>query len=161
MRPIATVPGSTDRSFNLRCGDSMPLPETWRGQTRHSGLLEGVGLGWGGVRLAAGRTETFLRFAQENRDLFRIVFGHGASFHDVVRQSQELFVADVKENLLAGMRSGTFRDANADIWAQAFIGMSIEVVSWWIAQEGVPIEEVTRSVTDLALHGIAADAAGK
>src|SRR3972149_6289958 len=86
-------------------------------------------------------TETFFRFAQENRELFRIVFGHGASFHDVVRESQELFVADVKENLLAGMRSGTFRSANADIWAQAFIGMSIEVVSWWIEQEGVPIEE--------------------
>jgi hypothetical protein len=39
--------------------------------------------------------------------------------------------------------------------------MSIQVVSWWIEQEAVPIEEVTRWVTDLALHGIAADAAGK
>jgi AcrR family transcriptional regulator len=100
-------------------------------------------------------TETFFRFAQENRELFRIVFGHGASFHDVVRESQEMFVADVRQNLLAGMQNGTFRSANADVWAQAFIGMSIQVVSWWIEQEGVPIEEVTRAVTDLALHGIA------
>jgi AcrR family transcriptional regulator len=106
-------------------------------------------------------TETFFRFAQENRELFRIVFGHGASFHEVVRESQELFVADIKENLLAGMQSGAFRAANADVWAEAFIGMSIQVVAWWIEQEGVPIEEVTRAVTDLALHGIAADAAGK
>ena len=41
------------------------------------------------------RTLTFFRFAQENRELFRIVFGHGASFHDVVRRCQEGFIRDV------------------------------------------------------------------
>ena len=103
---------------------------------------------------ARAGTETFFRFAQENRELFRIVFGHGASFHDVVRRSQEMFVRDVMENLAAGMGSGAFRQGNPDIWAQAFIGMSLQVVSWWIEQEAVPIEDVTRSLTDLAFHGI-------
>src|SRR3972149_4699188 len=103
---------------------------------------------------ARAGTETFFRFAQEHRELFRIVFGHGASFHDVVRRSQEMFVRDVMENLAAGMGSGAFRQGNPDIWAQAFIGMSLQVVSWWIEQEAVPIEDVTRSLTDLAFHGI-------
>ena len=44
------------------------------------------------------------------------------------------------------------------IWAQAFIGMSLQVVSWWIEQENVPIEDVAASLSDLALHGMAAPA---
>jgi AcrR family transcriptional regulator len=101
-------------------------------------------------------TETFFRFAQENRELFRIVFGHEASFHDVVRRSQEMFAGDIMENIAAGMRSGAFRDGDAAIWAHAFIGMSLQVLSWWIEQEGVPLSDVTRAVTELAFHGVAA-----
>jgi AcrR family transcriptional regulator len=105
------------------------------------------------VEAARKGTETFFRFAQRNRELFRIVFGHEASFHEVVRRSQEMFVLDIEENLLAGKSTGTFRDGNTKIWAQAFIGMSLQVVSWWIEQESIPVEEVTHSLIDLALHG--------
>jgi AcrR family transcriptional regulator len=107
------------------------------------------------VEQARTRTATFFRFASDNRELFRIVFGHGASFHDVVRRCQDSFVADMRESLEGGMASGTFRQADAAVWAQALIGMSLQVVSWWIEQEGVPIEEVALSLSDLALHGIA------
>lgn len=99
-------------------------------------------------------TETFFRFAQENRELFRIVFGHEASFHDVVRRSQEMFTHDVMENLAAGMRSGAFRSGDERIWAHAFIGMSLQVVSWWVEQDGVALADVTRSLSDLAFRGI-------
>jgi AcrR family transcriptional regulator len=104
-------------------------------------------------------TETFFHFAQENRELFRIVFGHEASFHDVVRRSQEMFTRDVMENLADGMRSGAFRDGDERIWAQAFIGMSLQVVSWWVEQEGVSLTDVTRSLSDLAFHGVVAPSA--
>lgn len=107
------------------------------------------------VEQARTRTATFFRFASDNRELFRIVFGHGASFHDVVRRCQDSFVADMRESLEGGMASGTFRQADAAVWAQALIGMSLQVVSWWIEQEGVPIDEVALSLSDLALHGIA------
>jgi AcrR family transcriptional regulator len=105
------------------------------------------------VEAARAGTETFFRFAQQNRELFRIVFGHEASFHEVVRRSQEMFVLDIEENLAAGKSIGTFRDGNTRIWAQAFIGMTLQVVSWWIEQESIPVEEVTRSLIDLAQHG--------
>jgi AcrR family transcriptional regulator len=104
-------------------------------------------------------TETFFRFAQENRELFRIVFGHEASFHDVVRRSQEMFTRDVMENLAAGMSSGAFRTGDQRIWAHAFIGMSLQVVSWWVEQEGVSLADVTRSLSDLAFHGIVSPSA--
>jgi AcrR family transcriptional regulator len=107
------------------------------------------------VEHARTRTMTFFRFASDNRELFRIVFGHGASFHDVVRRCQDSFINDMRESLEVGMSSGAFRSAGADVWAQALIGMSLQVVSWWIEQEGVSIEEVARSLSDLALHGIA------
>jgi AcrR family transcriptional regulator len=102
------------------------------------------------------RTLTFFRFAQENRELFRIVFGHGASFHDVVRRCQEQFIRDMQESIEVGTSSGAFRDGSAAIWAQAQIGMSLQVVSWWIEQEDVPIEDVAASLSDLALYGMAA-----
>lgn len=103
-------------------------------------------------------TETFFRFAQDNRELFRIVFGHGAAFHDVVRKAQEMFVQDAVANITAGMELGVFRRSRPDVIAQAFIGMSLQVVSWWLEQTEVPIEEVSASLTDLAFHGMMADA---
>jgi AcrR family transcriptional regulator len=107
------------------------------------------------VLQARTRTLTFFRFASDNRELFRIVFGHGASFHDVVRRCQDSFINDMRESLEVGMASGAFRGADAAVWARALIGMSLQVVSWWIEQEGVPIEEVAKSLSDLALRGIA------
>jgi AcrR family transcriptional regulator len=107
------------------------------------------------VEQARTHTLTFFRFASDNRELFRIVFGHGASFHDVVRRCQDSFIDSMRHSLEAGMASTAFRPADAAVWAQGLIGMSLQVVSWWIEQEGVPIEEVAHSLSDLALHGIA------
>ena len=107
------------------------------------------------VEQARTHTLTFFRFASDNRELFRIVFGHGASFHDVVRRCQDSFIDSMRHSLEGGMTSGAFRPADAAVWAQALIGMSLQVVSWWIDQEGVPIEEVAGSLSDLALYGIA------
>ena len=107
------------------------------------------------VEHARTRALTFFRFASDNRELFRIVFGHGASFHDVVRRCQDSFISSMTNSLAAGMASNAFRSADAAVWGQALIGMSLQVVSWWIDQEGVPIEEVAHSLSDLALYGIA------
>src|SRR4029077_9339981 len=35
----------------------------------------------------------FCRFAAQNREVFRIVFGHAAAYHDVVNRAQALFAA--------------------------------------------------------------------
>jgi len=108
------------------------------------------------VEQSRTRTLTFLGFAQENRELFRIVFGHGASFHDVVRHCQEGFIRDLHEIIAGAIAGGAFRQGNAMVWAQAVIGMSLQVVSWWIEQDNVPIEDVAAALTDLTLHGMLA-----
>jgi len=100
---------------------------------------------------------TFLRFAQDNRELFRIVFGHGADFHEVVRKAQCMFVRNVIENLQAGIRAGLFRPHQPEIVAHAIIGLSAQVVTWWLENEDAPIEEVSNTVMDFVLHGIASD----
>jgi AcrR family transcriptional regulator len=113
-------------------------------------------------RLASRKSvEALFRFAQENRELFRIVFGHGATFHDVVRRAQEMFVADAVAHLEAGMRAGVFRKSRPDILAHAFIGMSLQVISWWIEQEDVPVEEVTETLIDLAFRGLECEASDR
>jgi AcrR family transcriptional regulator len=106
------------------------------------------------VVISRTRTLTFLRFAQENRELFRIVFGHGASFHDVVRDCQEGFIRDLYDIIASGMQAGAYRQCDAMVWAQAVIGMSLQVVSWWIEQDDVPIEDVAAALSDLMLHGM-------
>jgi len=107
--------------------------------------------------LSRERMKTFFRFAQDNRELFRIAFGHEAAFHEVVQRSQEIFAHDIVEGLEEGMRAGVFRQGRADILAQAFIGMSLQAVSWWLTQEEVPMEEVMEELSDFASRAIAAD----
>lgn len=109
------------------------------------------------IQRARAGCETVFRFAQENRDLFRIVFGHGATFHNVVHQAQELFVNGVAANLATGLRTGAFRPNRPDVVAHAFIGMLIQVVSWWIEQEKIPVSEITDSLLEFAFHGLTAD----
>jgi AcrR family transcriptional regulator len=106
------------------------------------------------IQRARAGCETFFRFAQENRDLFRIVFGHGVTFHGVAHRAQELFVSGVAANLAAGMRGGVFRPNRPGVVAQAFTGMLLQVVSWWIEQENVPVSEVTESLLEFAFHGL-------
>jgi len=109
------------------------------------------------LQRARAGCETVFRFAQENRDLFRIVFGHGATFHGVVHRAQELFISGVANNVATGMRTGVFRSNRLDVVAHAFIGMLLQVVSWWIEQENIPVSEVTDSLLKFAFHGLVAD----
>ncbi len=99
-------------------------------------------------------TEAFFQFAHEHRELFRIAFGHGAEFHDVVRRVQERFIADARENLRQGMERGLFHSNRPEVLAAAFIGLSQHVVAWWIDQKTVSLAEVTEAVLDFVFHGL-------
>src|SRR5881397_204092 len=50
----------------------------------------------------------FCNFAQENREVFRIVFGHAAAYNDVIRRAQALFAADIEETIREGVASRAF-----------------------------------------------------
>jgi AcrR family transcriptional regulator len=98
------------------------------------------------------------RFARENREVFRIVFGHAAAHHDVIRRAQDLFAADVAETIRAGITSGAFKPVPVEPAAQAAVGMATQLLSWWTAHQTVPIEVLEQTMATLALEGLRARA---
>src|SRR5438552_8572549 len=50
----------------------------------------------------------FFRFARDNREVFKIVFGHAAAFNDLIRRAQALFIADLEKTVREGIASGAF-----------------------------------------------------
>lgn len=96
----------------------------------------------------------FCRFAQQNRQVFRIVFGHPAAYHDVVRRAQSLFAADVEESIREGVASGAFTPVPIPVAAQAVVGMATQILSWWTEHESVPIETLEDTMSTIALYGI-------
>ena len=96
----------------------------------------------------------FCRFAQANREVFRIVFGHAAAYHDVIRRAQDLFAADVEENIRDGVAAGAFAAVPTDVAAQAVVGMATQILSWWTEHESIPIETLETTMSTIALHGL-------
>jgi len=101
----------------------------------------------------------FFRFAQENREVFKIVFGHAAAYNDLIRRAQALFIADIEKTVRTGIARGLFAPLEPALVAQAMVGMATQMISWWTANESVPIETLIETTTTLALHGIAKGAA--
>jgi AcrR family transcriptional regulator len=97
----------------------------------------------------------FYRFAQANRELLKIVFGHGNTFNQLLRQVYVMFVADATERVQDGIERGAFRSLPPQVVANAMVGMAAQVVSWWIEQEGPSPEEMADTMTDFVLHGLA------
>jgi AcrR family transcriptional regulator len=96
----------------------------------------------------------FCRFAHENREVFRIVFGHAAAYHDVIRRAQDLFAADIEENVREGVAAGVFAPVPTDVAAQAVVGMATQILSWWTEHATISIETLEATMTTIALHGL-------
>lgn len=94
------------------------------------------------------------RFAQENREVFKIVFGHGAAHHETIRRAQAQFAADIEENLREGMDAGRFGTLPTVLTAQALVGMSTQLLAWWSEHDDSPIELLERTLLTLTLRGL-------
>jgi len=97
----------------------------------------------------------FFRFARDNRELLKIIFGHGNTFNELLRQVYAMFVANATERVSEGIEKAVFRPFPSQVIANALVGMSAQVVSWWIEQEGPPAEEMAETMTNFVLHGLA------
>jgi AcrR family transcriptional regulator len=96
----------------------------------------------------------FCRFACDNREVFRIVFGHAAAYNEVIRLAQALFAADAEASYREGVTKGAFAPLPPALVAQAVIGMATQVLSWWTEHESVSIESLHETMFTLALEGI-------
>lgn len=99
--------------------------------------------------------ETFFRFAAENRDVFKILFGHSAQFNELLREVHQPFIADIEADFAAGVAAGVFRDLPPAFAAQAIVGMLTQVTSWWIDRQDVSIEEISSMTHRLLTQGTA------
>lgn len=96
----------------------------------------------------------FCRFAADNRQVFKIVFGHAAAYHDVIRRAQDLFAEEIEENIVEGVAAGVFAPLPTAIAAQAMVGMATQILSWWTEHESISIESLQDTMTTIALQGL-------
>src|SRR5215831_6274121 len=103
-------------------------------------------------------TVALCRFAQENREVFKLVFGPTASRHDVVRRAQALFALDVEATIRDGMERGVFGSVAPALAAQALVGMSTQLLAWWTEHQAVPIDWLHDTIITLTLRGLSPQA---
>ncbi len=97
----------------------------------------------------------FFRFARDHREVLKIVFGHGNTFNELLRQVYGGFIMDAAERVAEGAQKKVFRPLPPQVVANALVGMSAQVVSWWIEQDGPSAEEMAETMTGFVLHGLA------
>src|SRR2546430_10800565 len=100
----------------------------------------------------------FFRFARDNREVFKIVFGHAAAYNDLIRRAQALFIADIEKEVREGIASGAFAPLPPALVAQAVVGMATQGISWGTEHQNVPTETLIATPTPPALPGIPAGA---
>jgi AcrR family transcriptional regulator len=98
----------------------------------------------------------FCRFAEQNRAVFKIVFGHAAAYNDVIRQAQAGFAADIERTVCEGAEGGVFTPLPPAVVAQAMVGMATQVLSWWVEHAAVPIETLQETLTTMTLRALGA-----
>ena len=106
------------------------------------------------VEQTRAATAALCRFATENREVFKIVFGPTAAPHDVVRRVQALFAADIEGNIRDGIERGVFGAVAPVIAAQALVGMSTQLLAWWTEHEAVPVDWLEETIITLTLRGL-------
>ena len=93
------------------------------------------------------------RFAEENRETFRILFGEG-SFNQAIKKAQSVFITDIAENIRTGTREGKFASYPPSLVVHGVIGFLTQVVSWWITQEDVSLEDAVEATNRFVASGL-------
>jgi AcrR family transcriptional regulator len=96
---------------------------------------------------------TFFRFAAENRDVFKILFGHSAQFDELLREVHQIFIADIEQDFADGVTAGVFQDLPPAFAAQAIVGMLSQVTSWWLDRQDISIEDITTMTHRMLTQG--------
>jgi AcrR family transcriptional regulator len=111
-----------------------------------------------GVRAHA---EALMSFAEENRDLVRIVFGRAHGVARVESDVLDYLAGTLSDILRERQAAGTFNAVlDAKVAAQALTGMFARVVAWWIENpDQVSRESVVETLVHIQLDGVYAHGA--
>ena len=91
---------------------------------------------------------TVLDSAAQHPELFRIVFGHGPAFLDLMVRVHEVFIDDLRQDLEPAV------GGRAEAIANLTIGMLSQAVTWLLEGSSVPIGELREITVNFALSGL-------
>jgi len=96
--------------------------------------LDGATHGRGGTRAAVRPfSEALVGFAEENRDLVRILFSRDSEAAAVEANVLNELAASIAENRRAQIAAGDLPpDLDPDVLAQGLVGLLARVVAWWV-----------------------------
>jgi len=92
--------------------------------------------------------DTILDAAAQAPELFRIVFGHGPAFLDLMVRVHEIFIEDLRDDLAPAVAD------RADSIAHLTIGMLSQAISWLLASRDLSHEELKNVTVNFALGGL-------
>jgi AcrR family transcriptional regulator len=95
------------------------------------------------------RSAEVIGFAEENRDLIRILFGRDTGVAAVEHEVLAHLAGEVETTLRARIAAGAVRrDVDPAVAAQAIVGMLARVVAWWA-------EDPSRAAREAVIHTLA------
>lgn len=118
-------------------------------------LVAAAALGPDPQRIVEAQAEALVGFAHDHRELFRIVFAPGGEGAEAGARVLERLARGVRARRKAAVARGqTWACLDADVLAQAIVGMWVRVLSWWVDDPGRATRaEIVRTLSHFQLHG--------
>ena len=98
--------------------------------------------------------DTILEAAAAHPEQFRIVFGHGPAFLDLMVRVHEMFIEDLRRDFEPTL------GARANAVANLTIGLLSQAVSWLLERTDLPLAQIKELTVNFALGGLGRAAQG-
>lgn len=106
-------------------------------------------------RIVEAQSEALVGFAEDHRELFRIVFRPGGEAAEAGAQVLERLAQGVSARRRAAIAEGQgWECLDSDVLAQAVVGMWVRVLTWWVEDPGrASRDDIVRTLSHFQLHG--------
>ncbi len=106
-------------------------------------------------RIVEAQAEALVGFADDHRELFRIVFAPGGEAAEAGARVLERLARGVSARRRAAVAQGqAFECLDSDVLAQAIVGMWVRVLTWWVDDPSRATRaEIVRTLSHFQLHG--------
>ncbi|MFO0689759.1 MAG: helix-turn-helix domain-containing protein [Myxococcota bacterium] len=113
--------------------------------------------------LAQAQSEALVGFAEDHRDLFRIVFRPGGAGAETGARVLDRLARGVRARRRTAIALGQAAEClDADVLAQAIVGMWVRVLHWWVEDPTrASRADVVRTLVHVQLHGTRSHHAGR
>jgi AcrR family transcriptional regulator len=112
------------------------------------------------VEIVQSQAEALVGFAEDQRELLRIVFHPGGETGEIGSRILERLARGVSARRREAVADGRARDCfDSDVLAQAIVGMWAHVLAWWAEDPSrASGDAIVRTLTHFQLHGNRAEA---